>query len=83
MESNITNAFILLGIGMVTVFVVLSLVVLCGASLIKLMNRIAPPAKEDAELITPLISNKEIAVLTAIVEHLTLGRGKIDSIDKI
>ena len=83
MESNISNAFLLLGIGMVTVFIVLLLVVLCGTLLIKLVNKYAPEPIKKSKLIKPLISNKEIAVMTAVVEHITLGKGKIDSIEKI
>ncbi len=83
MESNISNAILLLAIGMVTVFIVLMLVVLCGSLLIKLINKYAPEPKAQPKLIKPLISNKEIAVLTAVVEHITLGNGKIDSIKKI
>ncbi len=83
MESNISNAFLLLGIGMVTVFIVLLLVVLCGTLLIKLVNKYAPEPIKKSKLIKPLISNKEIAVMTAVVEHITLGKGKIESIEKI
>ena len=83
MESNLSNALLLLAIGMVTVFVVLSLVVLCGSLLIKLVNKYAQEPVKTAKLIKPLISNKEIAVMTAIVEHITMGKGKIESIEKV
>jgi oxaloacetate decarboxylase gamma subunit len=82
MESNISNAFLLLAIGMVTVFIVLLLVVLCGSLLIKLVNKYAPEPIKKVKLIKPLISNKEIAVMTAVVDHITLGKGKIESIEK-
>ena len=68
---------------MVTVFVVLMLVVLCGTLLIKLVNKYAPEPVKKVKLIKPLISNKEIAVMTAVVDHITLGKGKIESIEKI
>ena len=45
METNISNAILLLAIGMVTVFIVLMLVVLCGSLLIKLINKYAPEPK--------------------------------------
>lgn len=83
MESNLPNAFLLLGIGMITVFVVLLLVVVCGNLLIKIVNKYAPEPIAKKKLIKPLISNKEIAVLSAVVEHVTLGKGKIESIKKI
>jgi len=83
MESNISNAFLLLGIGMVTVFIVLTLVVLCGSLLINLVNKYAPEPVKKVKLIKPLISNKEIAVMTAVVDHITLGKGKVESITKV
>lgn len=83
MESTVSNAFLLLGIGMITVFVVLSIVVLSGSFLISLVNRFAPEPVKDSKLVTPLVSNKEIAVLTAVVDHVTQGKGKIESIEKI
>ena len=82
MESNLSNAFLLLAIGMVTVFIVLLLVVLCGSLLINLVNRYAPEPIKKMKLIKPLISNREIAVMTAVVDHITYGKGKIESIEK-
>jgi len=83
MESTLSNALVLLAIGMITVFVVLSLVVTSGSLLIKLVNKYAPEKAEKKKLIKPLISNKEIAVMTAVVDHITLGMGKIESIEKV
>lgn len=83
METTVSNAFLLLAIGMITVFVVLSIVVLSGSVLISLVNKYAPEPVKASKLITPLVSNKEIAVLTAVVDHVTKGKGKIESIEKI
>lgn len=83
MESNISNAFLLLAIGMVTVFIVLSLVVLCGSLLISIVNKYAPEPVKESKLVKPLISNKEIAVMTAVVDHITMGKGKVESITKV
>jgi len=83
MESNITNALLLLAIGMVTVFIVLLLVVLCGTLLIKLVNKYAPEPKAKPKLIKPSISNQEVALMTAVVEHITMGKGRIESIQKV
>jgi len=83
METTVSNAFLLLGIGMITVFVVLSIVVFSGQLLITLINKYAPDPVKDSKLIVPLISNKEIAVLTAVVVHVTKGKGKIESIEKL
>lgn len=83
MESTVSNALLLLGIGMITVFAVLSIVVFSGQILIVLINKYAPEPVKDSKLVKPLISNKEVAVLTAIVDHVTKGKGKIESIEKI
>ncbi len=83
METTVSNAFLLLGIGMITVFAVLSIVVFCGSILIKLVNKYAPDPVKESKLITPLISNKEIAVITAVVDHVTSGKGKIEFIEKV
>lgn len=68
---------------MITVFAVLSIVVLSGSLLISLVNKYAPDPVKESKLIKPLVSNKEIAVLTAVVHHVTKGRGKIESIEKM
>ena len=83
MESTVSNAFLLLGIGMLTVFAVLLIVVLSGSLLINVINKYTPEVIKETKLVKPLISNKEVAVLTAIVHHITKGKGKIDSIEKL
>jgi len=83
METTVSNALLLLGIGMITVFAVLSIVVLSGSLLISLVNKYAPDPVKESKLIIPLVSNKEIAVITAVVDHVTKGRGKVESIEKI
>jgi oxaloacetate decarboxylase gamma subunit len=83
METTVSNAFLLLGIGMITVFVVLSIVVFSGQLLITLINKYAPDPVKESKLITPLVSNKEIAVLTAVIDHVTRGKGKIESIERL
>ncbi|MEM9546853.1 MAG: OadG family protein [Bacteroidota bacterium] len=83
MESTVSNAFLLLGIGMITVFVVLSIVVFSGSLLISIINKYAPEPVKEPRLIKPLVSNKQVAVLTAVVEYVTKGKGKIESIEKV
>ena len=47
MESNISNALVLLAIGMITVFLILALVVISGNILIKIVNKYTPePTKK-------------------------------------
>lgn len=81
MESQITTALSLLGIGMVTVFLVLFLVVSSGNLLIILVNKLskdeAPPAKAAS------IDPNELVAITAAVEAFTQGKGRITNIEKI
>ena len=78
MSEEFATAITLLAIGMITVFVVLWLVVLTGNILIRLVNRFA------TEQVTSLsgLDSKKIAAITAAVDVLTEGRGKITKIDK-
>lgn len=79
MESTVANAFLLLAVGMITVFLILLLVVGLGSVLIKLTNsRYKAPQKMDDNRIPA----KTIAVLTAVVDHLTAGKGTIEAIEK-
>ncbi|MEQ9231079.1 MAG: hypothetical protein RIF46_10385 [Cyclobacteriaceae bacterium] len=75
MTPEISSALTLLAIGMITVFVVLLLVVITGNILIRLVNRFVPESKDG-------ISDKTLAVLTAAVESVTGGKGKITKIEK-
>lgn len=77
-------AFTLLLIGMITVFVVLLLVVAVGNLLIFFVNKYLPsthPKPDDSPLGT--ISHPKLAVLSAVVEQVTEGRGNITKIEKI
>lgn len=88
MDSNLQEAFILLGVGMVTVFLVLALVVATGQLLIYLSNRYIAPAptpaarKRSPNSGTTAVSPATIAVLTAAVEAATQGQGAIHSVVK-
>ena len=74
MQTDITNALILLLVGMISVFVILSLVVLSAKALIYLVNRYLSDNEKDQ--IKPAI----IAAATSVVEEITQGKGKIESI---
>jgi len=69
------QALTLLAIGMITVFVILTLVVLVGNLLIKVVNRLTP---EDRAEISP----RKLAAITAAVEVVTEGKGKVSRIEK-
>ena len=80
MENELSQALTLLGIGMITVFVVLSLVVVVGNALIRIVNRLAKVnIKIDS---TPEVSNAQIAAITTAVELITKGEGRITKIER-
>ena len=78
MNPEIIEALTLLGIGMVTVFLVLSLVVLTGKCLVLLSNFLSSASASSEEDIAPEV----IAVINAAVEVVTSGKGKITKIEK-
>ncbi len=78
MNPEITEALTLLGIGMVTVFLVLSLVVFTGKLLVALSNTFSTTSASSQDE----ISTDVIAVINAAVEVVTVGRGKITKIEK-
>lgn len=79
-----------MGIGMITVFLVLCLVVLAGNFLIWFINRFAPTEPlsgsqhgHHREASDPgQLSPKEIAAITSAVFHVTGGKGKIEKIER-
>ena len=75
----LSTAFTLLGIGMITVFVVLSLVVITGNLLIRFVNTLtdADPQRPNSD-----DDQKTIAAITAAVEIVTHGKGRITKIER-
>lgn len=78
MDSQVSEALTLLGIGMVTVFIVLSLVVLTGKCLVLLSNFFSDRSDSAGEE----VSSEIIAVISAAVDTATLAKGKITKIEK-
>lgn len=97
MNENITEALLLLVIGMITVFIILGLVMLTGQVLIRITNHFAPEVKEKPKgigVIAPQhnntlpnnsssINKKKIAAILGTVELITNGRGRVENIEKI
>ena len=84
MSESIQLALTLMIIGMITVFIILLLVVVGGKVLISAVNRFGA----EVEKIKPAVpSNEEeeipVAILTAVVQHLSNGRGTITRIEKL
>ena len=85
MDESINTALTLLGVGMITVFVVLLFVVIVGNILISLVNKYAPESsdKKSIKKVSNEINPLTIAAITAGVEVFTKGKGNITSISKI
>jgi oxaloacetate decarboxylase gamma subunit len=85
MSENFELALQLLGIGMLTVFTILLLVIVIGNAIIKFVNRYMPEAPKVIanRRGTPTgISSGKMAAIVAAVQIATNGNGKVTSIEK-
>ena len=88
MEGVFGTAFMLLVVGMITVFSVLLMVVILGKMLIRLVNSLHKEVPVSTKPIeshsheSHLTPNK-LAVLVSAVDIATSGKGHIKSIEKI
>jgi len=83
MNSDISTALSLLVIGMLTVFVVLTLVVFTGKLLTVIVNLFAKEVVVQIRVNNNGIENSKIAAITAAVESFTKGSGNIQKIEKL
>ncbi len=77
----------LLGVGIVTVFLILSLVVILGNVIIRFVNRFIPGVQEVS---TPIgdaskseIHPKKMAAIVSAVNMVTKGSGRVTRIKKV
>jgi len=84
MEENLSNAFSIMVVGMITVLIILGLVVLIGNLLIRVTNRFWPLPENQGKpgAGTQSISSGTMAAIIAAVETVTGGRGKVTKIEK-
>ncbi|MEO1514359.1 MAG: OadG family protein [Bacteroidota bacterium] len=90
MSNDLSTALLVLAVGMITVFAILSLVVIGGNTLIRIVNHFsaaevpATPAARRAvpKQEAPKIRPATIAALAAVVETVTHGKGTIQKIEK-
>jgi oxaloacetate decarboxylase gamma subunit len=82
MSEYIQEAWTLLGVGMVTVFIILLVVVLIGNVLIWVVNRYFPEAENAGTSAVRSFGNARIAAITAAVHIVTQGKGRITKIEK-
>lgn len=84
--ENLETALLLMVVGMATVFAILLIVIYLGKLLISLVNKYAPeeqlPAKQGTQSPVPIPENI-VAAITAAVNVVTQGKGKVAKIEKI
>lgn len=85
--ENIETAILLMVVGMATVFVILLIVIYLGKVLITLVNKyapeeVAPPRQESPRSAAPIAGNI-LAAITAAVNVVTQGKGKITKVEKL
>lgn len=89
MNETLSTAILVLAVGMITVFVILSLVVLSGNILIKVVNKYFPESSKVIPSRTSPVSNEDsiskpkMAAIIAAVDIATMGKGKVAKIEKI
>lgn len=84
--ENLNTAFLLMVVGMTTVFAILLVVIYLGKALIALVNKYAPeeaaPAKAAANGPAPIPVNI-MAAISAAVAVVTHDKGKVAKVEKI
>ena len=80
----LNEALSLLLVGMIMVFTILFLVVAIGNLVIQLTNRYVPVTQKpvDGRVATKSANPKKLAAITAVVDLITQGKGRVDSIQK-
>ncbi len=82
MNEYIQEAWTLLGVGMVTVFIILMVVVLIGNTIIRVVNRYFPESDNGKVAAERSFGNSRVAAITAAVNMVTQGKGRITKIEK-
>ncbi len=77
----------LLGVGMVTVFIILAVVVVLGDLIIRFVNRFMPEAERavvsKSESASPPANSKKMAAIVSAVNSVTKGKGRVTKIEKL
>lgn len=82
--ENINEALTLLAIGMIMVFLILTLVVGVGNLVIGITNRYIRETTQPAKATggDKAIQPRKLAAIAAVVDVITHGKGRVDSIEK-
>ena len=85
--ENLETAFLLMVVGMATVFVILLIVIYLGKILISLVNKYAPEevvsVKQTSSQAPVPIPGNILAAITAAVNVVTQGKGKVTKVEKL
>ena len=85
--ENIETAILLMVVGMATVFVILLIVIYLGKLLISLVNKYAPEevahVNREAQRGPAPIPGNILAAITAAVNVVTQGKGKVTKVEKL
>lgn len=85
--ENLETAFLLMVVGMATVFVILLIVIYLGKLLISLVNKYAPEGvvsvKQTSSQAPVPIPGNILAAITAAVNVVTQGKGKVTKVEKL
>jgi len=80
-------AFELMGVGMVTVFLILSLVVILGNLIIRFVNRFIPEinmvSDQMSDVIKSEIHPRKVAAIVSTVNVVTNNTGRVIKIEKL
>lgn len=95
MSDNLSEALVILAVGMITVFVILALVVATGHFLIRIINKYSKDAeavKTSRSIAIPanyhrsesaVIQKKQLAAIVAAVAAITDGKGKVERVERV
>ncbi|HCY42990.1 MAG TPA: hypothetical protein DHV48_16885 [Prolixibacteraceae bacterium] len=79
-------AFELLGVGMITVFVILALVVILGNGIIMFVNKFIgeEPKVQAVDSSSPVvtINPQKLAAIVSAVSNVTKGAGRVTNVEK-
>jgi oxaloacetate decarboxylase gamma subunit len=85
--SEMEIALELLGVGMVTVFIILALVVVLGDLIIRFVNRFMPEVQKASIPANEPVANqsnpKKLAAIVSAINIVTNGKGRATKIEKI
>lgn len=87
-ESNMENigmAFMLMIVGMATVFTILLLIIYIAQQLIRFVNKYIPEeiVEKKNNTSAPALSPRKVAAITSAVNIITNGKGRIVTIEKL